>query len=276
LRSIASYLVDDAGGIHLGCAGERSLPDDVGCDEITAVKEDGRIEWLAREGHVRVRFRPSLVSAAARARLMAWLACSRPERVLLSWYAAGEWHYEFLRNPVLTGERVSSLIEQHGGAGPFNLRRRPCSLTGFPSKPTHDALAFWREHRDSFQGRESMRVLGPLLQDRWILYRALPGFGFAAECFGRHHAGHVTRWLAREGQLDRGDDSFPAHACAVVYGDVVKRFAPGCDELDAISWWTGYGRRRSQYRRLMLPFRSGHCAWVVSGVRLDPAIDLLD
>ncbi len=276
LRFIASYLVDDTGSIHLGHAGESLPPGDLGDDEVVAVKERGLVEWLAREGHVRIRLRPSLVSAAAHARLMAWLAASRPERVLLSWYATGEWHYEYLRGAMPAGERLSALIEQHGGARAVNLCRRPLPLTAFPSERVDEALAFWREHRDTFRGPEAMRVLGRLLNDRWILYRRFTPGGFAVEGFSEHHAGHVNRWLARDGRLESSGESFTARACTPVYRDVADQFSPGCDELDAVSCWAGYGRKRSRFRRLMLPFRSGPTIWVAAAIRLDPDIDLLD
>ena len=142
LRSVASFLVDDTGSVHLGRSAHRVAVDDPDDDALLAVRERGQIEWLVRGGHVRIRLRPSMVSPAAYGRLNAWLASVQPERVLLSWFAMGEWHYEFLRSPTLTADRITDLVGHHGGAASCNVRRRACALRDFPEKRLDDVLGF--------------------------------------------------------------------------------------------------------------------------------------
>jgi hypothetical protein len=278
LRSVSSFLVDDRGNVHLGRAAHQVAPvaeDDVA---MAAVKDGGQIEWFVREGHVRVRLRPSMVSPAAFARVLAWLASRGPERVLLSSFIGKEWHYEYLRSSSGAGERVRELVERHGGGRSCNLRRRACSGLAFPDSLFDQAVGFWRDHRDSFEPDLSMRVLGPLLDGKWLLYERLSNGGFAVAGFGPCHTDHVRKWLEthREPLHLQGGESFVSRACAQVYRDVANAFEPSADELDAVSHWTGFGRLRSSYRRVMLPFRSGERGWVVSGIRLDASIDLLE
>ena len=278
MRSVASFLVDDTGSVHLGGSARRAAVDDPDGVAVSAITERGQIEWLVRGGHVRVRLRPSMVSPAAYGRLKTWLACVQPERVLLSWFANGEWHYEFLRSPSLTAERITHLVGHHGGASGCNVRRRGCALTDFTEKRLDDVLGFWREHRNGFQREETMPVLGPLLDDRWVLYEELPSGVFKVADFGPYHTDHVRKWLTRQRHalLRPEEDNFTARGCAQVYRDIMHAFEPQSDALDAVAYWPGYGRLRSRYRRLMLPFRAGNRTWLASGICLDPGIDLLD
>jgi len=172
LATEVSFLVDDTGSVQFGRTSRWVASDNVDDDALSAVRELGRIEWLVRDGHVRVRLRPSLVSHAAYARLMGWLARHQPERVLLSWFAMGEWQYEYLRSSSLAARRLRELVERHGGATSCNLRRHARPVGGRSAR----AIEFWREHRDNFQVEPAMDVLGRLLDDRWILYEVLPGF----------------------------------------------------------------------------------------------------
>ena len=180
--------------------------------------------------------------------------------------------------PDSTADRISDLVEHHGGAASCNVRRRACALRDFPEKRLDDVLGFWREHRNSFQREETMPVLGPLLDDRWVLYEELPSGAFKVADFGPYHTDHVRKWLTRQRHtlLRPEEDNFTARGCALVYRDITHAFEPRSDELDAVAYWPGYGRLRSRYRRLMLPFRAGDRTWLASGICLDPGIDLLD
>ena len=92
-----------------------------------------------------------------------------------------------------------------------------------------------------------------------------------------------SRWLTsvrttrqRHTLLRPEEENFTARGCAQVYRDITQAFEPRSDELDAVAYWPGYGRLRSRYRRLMLPFRASERTWLASGICLDPGIDLLD
>ena len=279
MRWVSSFLVDDRGDVHLGRGAHQLFSPAADDDATSAVKEHGQIEWLAREGHVRVRLRPSMVSPPAYARLMAWLDSGEAERVLLSSFIGREWHYEYLRGAKLVAERVRQLVEQYGGGKACSLRRRTRLTTSLDAGKYAQAVEFWREHRDNFLGDETMSVLGPLLGERWVLYESLPSGRFAVRGFGPHHTPHVRKWLEAQQRapLDTPyGDNFVSRACVRVYREVVNALEPAADELDAVSHWTGFGRMRSRYRRLMLPYRSAERCWILSGIALDRDIDLLD
>src|SRR6185312_126716 len=91
-----AFRLDDRGDVHLEAHSRARDVDGCGDDELARVKDSGHVEWCVRDGHVRVKLRPSLVSPAAYARLMGWLVSHPPERVLLSFFVRREWEYEFL------------------------------------------------------------------------------------------------------------------------------------------------------------------------------------
>jgi hypothetical protein len=95
--------------------------------------------------------------------------------------------------------------------------------------------------------------------------------------FGHTQSDHVRRWLTTHTKADaeRADRIF-SQSCAPLYRRVAATLEPRCDELDVVTDWTGHGRLRSQYRRLVLPFNSRGQTLLLSGIHMDPAIDLLD
>lgn len=278
----SSFLVDDKGEVHLGDrhVSEAAFGEDADEAALGGIEHDGRVEWGVCDRYVRVRLRPSIVSPAAYARLMDWLEATRPARILLAAHIHGEWDYEFFRDPQAAARRVRDLVEACGGGRTCNLRRRPCSPRALiPDRNVQRALAYWREHRHQFQAAQALRVLGPLLRERWVLYASLPQGGFAVTEFGAYHTDHVRRYLtARKGtRLSEADpDSFLSRACAQVYRNVLGSFEPNAEELDAVAYWPGFGRVRSRYRRLMLPFKSPAGCCLLSGICLDSGIDLLE
>ena len=102
----------------------------------------------------------------------------------------------------------------------------------------------------------------------------------------RHKGGHpdcspgrATWHRASWGYQARGhqsSDSVFSQSGARVYQSVTVAFEPRADETDVITHWTRYGRRRSGFRRLVLPFRSRDQSWVLSGIEMDPTIELLE
>ena len=71
-------------------------------------------------------------------------------------------------------------------------------------------------------------------------------------------------------------DSVFAQSCARIYQSVVEASEPRTDETDVVAHWTGYGRRRGRFRRLMLPFRSAGQNLVLSGIDMNKSIELLE
>ena len=248
-------------------------------DELTCVKATGHVEWRVRDGHVRVRFRPSLISPDAYARLMGWLVGHPSERVLLSYFVHGRWEYEFLRKRGEAARRIRWLVELYGGGGYCNTRRQKISISsGVNPRGWKAAVDFWREFREQDDPGTHTHALDGFFAGQWILYAIGPDRNFSVSAFGANHSDHVRKWLNAHRGVDivGSSDHLFAQNCARVFHSVAATFEPRADETDVITHWNGYGRRRSGFRRLALPFRSRGKTWVFSGIEMDPAIELLD
>lgn len=272
-----AFLLDDRGEVHLELRLPGMLPDDHFEDRHVAVRERGYVEWQVRAGHVFVRLRPSLVSPAAFARLMSWLLGHRPERVFLSCFVKGEWTYEYLRKPKEAARRVQWLVELHGGGDNCNVRRQRISISSSRNPPQWErAVDLWRQFHACDPNLIS-HLFDGLFAGRWILYARGSDNTFAIDDFGPNQSAHVMRWLTARRDISVADapDSPFSRSCDWAYQSAASTCEPRSDETDLIAHWTGYGRRRSQFRRLVLPFRSEGRTWLLSAIQMDPAIDLL-
>lgn len=273
MKAGPAYYLDDRGEVLL----ERVPVPSLISNDLDAVKERGHVEWRIRDGFVSVRFRPSLISPAAYARLMSWLQGHQPERVLLSYFVQGDWTYEFLRKPGEAARRVRWVTELHGGGGRCNARRRKASLDAMqcPSR-WKLAIELWRECRESDPTAKG-RLFDQLFVGRWILYEYQAGNSISVCDFGTNQSAHVRKWLEtyREKCIADAPDQIFAQTSQWAYHSAAMNGEPRSDETDVIAHWTGHGRHRSQFRRLMLPFKSKDRTWLLSGIQIDAAIDLL-
>jgi hypothetical protein len=279
LSTECAFLLDDRGDVLLQPHSRAIHADGCERDVLARVKESGHVAWTVHRGHVRLRLRPSLVSPAAYARVMEWPAGHRPERVLLSYFVDQHWDYEFLRKPADAARRVRWLIELYGGGGYCNARRRTLSISsGLQPKSWRHAIEFWRGLRDELNPAMAAEAFDRFFAGQWILYARAPHHGFSVSDFGANHSEYVRKWLrlCHGGAIPEPSDSVFSQSSARVYQSVTGAFEPRVDETDAIAHWIGYGRRRSRFRRLVLPFRSQGQTWVLSGIDADPTIELLE
>jgi hypothetical protein len=88
----------------------------------------------------------------------------------------------------------------------------------------------------------------------------------------------MKKWLRTHRNTSIADplDSVFSQSCSRIYQCVVEGSEPRTDETEVVSHWTGYGRRRAGFRRLMLPFRSAGRNLVLSGINMDTSISLLE
>jgi len=274
-----TFRLDDRGDVHLHSRSPGSHSDCILDDDFHDVQHNGHVEWHVRDGHVRVRLRPSLISPGAYARVMEWLTSHPLDRVLLLYFVEGRWEYEFLRKPSEAARRIRWLVKLYGGGGNCNFRRQEVLLSSC-LQPTawKAAIDFWSELREQVDPATAGEKFDEFFGGRWILY-GLQGDQFFSVCaFGTNHSNPVRKWLkANHGRrVSEPLNGLFGQSCAGVYQSAMRAFEPRADETDAITHWTGYGRRRSCFRRLALPFRFRGQTWVLSGIELDPTIELLD
>jgi hypothetical protein len=279
LHTEYAFRLDDRGDVHLQAHSRAMDVYDCGDDDLACVKDSGHVEWRVCNGHVRVRLRPSLISPAAYARVMGWLVRHAPERVLLSYFVRSGWEHEFLRKRGEAARRIRWLVEAYGGGGYCNARRRTVSVTLGP-RPNGwgHAIDFWRELREGIDPIAVGHHFDQFFAGRWILYSRERRDGFSVSAFGPNQPEYLTKWLKAHRGIEISEplDRVFSQSCSRVYQSVAAAFEPHADEIDAITHWTGHGRRRAGFRRVALPFRLRHQTWVLAGIEKDPTIQLLE
>jgi len=278
LHTEYAFRLDEHGDVHLEAHSRAMDVDACRNDELARVKDSGHVIWRVRDGHVRVRLRPSLISPAAYARVMGWLVRHPPERVLLSYFVRPGWEYEFLRKRGEAARRIRWLVELYGGGGYCNVRRRTVSVSLGPTKGWGHAIDFWRELREDIDPIGVSHHFDQFFAGRWILFAREPRDGFSVSAFGPNQPEYLNKWLKghRGIRISEPSDRIFSQMCASVYQSVAAAFEPHADEIDAITHWTGHGRRRAGFRRLALPFRLQNQTWVLAGIEKDPTLELFE
>jgi hypothetical protein len=277
VRTECAFLLDERGEVHLRSSAPAVDFNDCSPYALDEVRERGHVEWCVREGHVSLRLRPSLVSRATYSRLMSWLLGHRPERVLLSYFVGRSWEHEFLRRPGEVARVVMQLIERHGGGSRCNARHAELPVDS-PRNPLRwrSAVDLWRSGNEISPERIDWSF-DQFFGGRWILYACYSDQGFGVNSFGDTQSDYVRKWLITFAKSDaQRPDRIFSQSCAPLYRRVAAILEPRCDELDVVTDWTGHGRVRTQFRRLVLPFKSGGQTLLLSGFEMDPGIDLLE
>ena len=85
------------------------------------------------------------------------------------------------------------------------------------------------------------------------------------------------KWLARNvgAPIAALPDAAYAQETISAYRSVELTSEPCLDDVDAFASWLTFGRVRSCYSRLMLPFNSGDKSWLVVGKLKGSNIDLM-
>ena len=121
------------------------------------------------------------------------------------------------------------------------------------------------------------RLFDQFFGGRWILYGCCSEQAFGVNSFGDTQSDYVRKWLAAYTKADaQRPDRIFSQSCAPLYQRVAATLEPRCDQLDVVTDWTGHGRLRTQFRRLVLPFRLGDQTLLLSGMEMDRSIDLLE
>ena len=265
----SSYLITPSGDVRIGNV-DPFLADNFAFDAVTV---HGEVEWLERLGHIRIRLRPSLTTPAARSRLHDWLNSTRPPRVLLSYFVGQRWHYEFLQDARSTPRCVDRLMEIHAG-GHLRHQTRPLddprNAAGFLA-----AVGFWHAKRSNFDPTGDLGLLDPLLASRWLLLE-IPEYRIMH--FGQSNSPYVMKWLEANvgAPLSSGPDAAYSRDCVSVYRRAEEAWQPLMEDVDTFANWGSYGRVRSRYCRLMLPFAAGRKKWLLVSTAIDARIDLIE
>ena len=93
--------------------------------------------------------------------------------------------------------------------------------------------------------------------------------------FGVKHAPHVHNFLRKGRLLKQSTPGLLLERSIQQWHEAISAFEPRGEEVELVAHWAGFGRRKSHFRRVSLPFRSSETSIVLSGLASDATIDLL-
>ena len=260
-----AYVIDEYGEVAMGA-----------CDYLhshafdaarSLVNNLGYIAYLVADQHIQIKFRPSLTSLMSYSRLMRWLDCEYPQRVLVSYLSGDEWHYEFAGSARGAARCVDRIMQQYGGGPLGNVCREllPLHSNGIPPA-FRQAIDYWQSYRTAFDPHTAVPALRTILDDRFVLSTELQSGMFALGAFGANRDDSCRRWLSSASGVSVRSAPDPAYgaSCANAYMETTRCGEPVMDNVDALVSWFGARRVRYRYTRLMLPFSSPTGRWLLS------------
>jgi len=267
----ASYVIDESGN-----------PEEVATflpnDALAQVRELGHVTYSAGHGYLRIRLRPSLTSIASYARLLQWLDRTSSVRIQLSYFVDGRWHDEIAGNSSRAALRIEELVAEFGG-GPYgNVRRRPCRLEELTLPRSYEtAIRYWQLYRSQFDPVAGIPVLSSILSERCAYFEQNGAQSYVVRGCGNGLAEYARKWLqnANGQSMHYAPDASYGQSCLQAYRETQNAGEPRIDDVDALVKWTGSGRARNRYRRLMLPFRAREQRWMITASLPEPGIELL-
>jgi hypothetical protein len=272
----AVYIIDECGEVAREA-----------CDRLQAYAVDaarslvnnlGYIAYLVADTHIQIKFRPSLTSLTSYSRLMRWLDCEYPQRVLVSYLSGDEWHYEFAGSARSAARCVDRIMQQYGGGPLGNIGREilPLHTKAIPSAFAQ-VVEYWQAHRLDFQPFAATPELRTLLDNRFLLSTQTGPGSFVIGAFGGNRDDNCRRWLSNAAGASVRSAPDPAYgaSCADAYADTMRLGEPVMDNVDALVSWFGGSRVRYRYTRLMLPFSSPAGRWLLSCHVQAPRLRLL-
>lgn len=273
----AVYIIDHCGEVTIeACSRFRDQAFD-GARYL--VNNLGYVAYLVTDRYIQIKLRPSLTSLKSYSRLMRWLDCGHPQRILVSYLSADEWHYEFAGSARSAARCIDRIMERYGGGPLGNIGREilPLHTQSIPSAFA-GVVNYWRARRFDFQPFAATPDLRKLLDNRFVLFTETSAGSFAIGTFGGgDREDNCRRWLrnAAGASVRSAPDSAYGASCADAYSDTMRSGEPAMDNIDALVSWSGGSRVRYRYTRLMLPFSSPAGRWLLSCHVQAPRLRLL-
>ncbi len=273
----AAYIIDDYGEVTLGtCGGPHAAR---AFDTARSLVNDlGYIAYLVADRYIHIKLRPSLTSVMSYSRLIRWLDCGYPQRILVSYLSADEWHHEFAASARSAAHCIDRLMARYGGGPLGNIGREVVPLRSAVVPPAfRDVMAYWQANREAFDPFSATPQLGAILNDRFVLSTEVEPREFVIGAFGSNRDARCRRWLDHSSGMSVRSVPDPLFGASIVdaYADTMQRAEPVLDNVDALVSWTGGTRARYRYKRLMLPFIMPEGRWLLSCYVPAPRLRLL-
>jgi hypothetical protein len=242
-----------------------------------AVANLGFIYLTEKQHGLALSLRPKVVCSSALIAAIHLLSDLPRHRIMLL-TLSDAWDCRLFRSPsevILT--LIAELRQRETTEGNFLRRQR--SIDDIAEKNIFaDLMRIWVSVGAVFDHEYFDAVAHRMLRGRFALLKPQrDGRTLIIEDWGRSYSSFDARWLAMSRGLrfeDQPDFRY-AHAAVDAYHEVLRSGQPLLDEIDAIISYPQFGRRRLQYRRLILPIRAPTGEpHLLSTSLTDPNIDL--
>ena len=221
------------------------------------------------------------VAPAALEALSNWLTHATPQRTCVRFSRSNGADDAVLASPQNARDFIFetlSSIDDVRARQYISLPLRDADCTTAP-KWLRDGVAYWRQRGQWFDFlRDSdLDPLKAIFNGRYFIFQVTSDRGHVL-----HHAGPgylVHSPIVTFASRERGTpvlalhDTYFAAKTQESYGDASTTFTATADRTDAIAEWPGFGRRRHQYWRLMLPYREAGLDWLIVASRMDSTVD---
>ena len=136
------------------------------------VVHSGCVVYHCAPNAITIRFRPSLISPSALARIESWLDAKARHRMHLVYWLHDEWHHELLHTPKMAFKRIEALVSFAGGGRYGHVVRSIESPAHIEHGAFSDVISLWRERRESFEPEKLFPLLHARMQGRATLFDA--------------------------------------------------------------------------------------------------------
>jgi hypothetical protein len=225
---------------------------------IYAVTNLGFIDLTERHHALVLSLRPKVASPRALSAAILLLSDLPRHRMVLSTFSNGWDHKLFPSASDVIPTLVAELQQREVVKSNFLRRQRSVDDIG-EGNIFADLMRAWVSVDAVFDDAYFSTVAHRMLHGRFALLNPQrDGHTLIIQDWGRSYASFDSRWLSMSRGLRFEDQPYfrYAHAAVGAYHEVMRTGRPLLDEIDAIISYTECGRKRIQYRRLILPIRT--------------------
>jgi hypothetical protein len=243
-----------------------------------AVKNLGFVAINVFGASCQARLRPKFATEPAINALLAWLARSRLERMVVSTFET-EWQSQLVR-VADAPELLSQLVSRALMAKPDDFLSKGLDVSAIANRPLlRDIVEAWPHIVGQYEYKALLALLRGIFENRFVVVKRpseAPDLLFHEVGDGLLFSAYETwRSCAIGAPIEEQPDRQFGRWVAGAYKSAATDVAPRIEAVDAIMRWPHAGRSRHRYKRVIFPFQAIDAPkFLVGGTIVDDSIDL--